>query len=130
DFTKLTALVVEDDEFIRMTLKKLLVGFSFQEVLEAANGMEGVNLLDKNPDIIICDINMEPLNGFEFAKHVRALKSITRNVPIIFLTGDAKAESVHNAIDVAADSYLLKPVTPGTLKKRITALLGKRNFIG
>jgi two-component system chemotaxis response regulator CheY len=121
--TGFAALVVDDNDFIRATLKKDLRLFGFTEVYEAANGMEALEMLVRNPDIIICDINMEPLNGFEFLKHVRALEHPKGKVPVIFLTGDAQAEQVKTAIDLSVDAYLLKPVTQENLRKKIVTLL-------
>ena len=128
DLTRFTALVVDDNDFIRLGLKKDLGTLGFKEVFEAVNGMEALKLLYKNPDIIICDINMEPLNGFEFVKHVRSLEPPACKVPIIFLTGDAHEEKVQGAINLAVDAYLLKPVTLENLKKKIITLMSRKNI--
>ncbi len=121
-----TALVIDDNDFIRLTLKKDLGALGFTDVYEAINGMEALTQLERKPDIIICDINMEPLNGFEFVKHVRALNPPASKVPIIFLTGDAHKDSVHEAISLSIDGYLLKPVTQEKLKSKLTALLSAK----
>lgn len=126
DLTHCVALVVDDNEFVRLEMKKNLNYLGFKEVYEAANGMEAVQLLPKNPDIIICDINMEPLNGFEFVKHVRALPPPAGEVPVIFLTGDAQKEQVQEAINLSVNAYLLKPVTIENLKSKIMAVLSRR----
>ncbi len=121
--TGFTALVIDDNEFIRLTLKKDLNTFGFAEVFEASNGMEALQLLEKNPDIIICDIHMEPVNGLEFLKQMRALPSPISKAPVIFLTGDAYEERVQEAVNLSVDAYLLKPVTAENLKKKLVALL-------
>ena len=126
DLTRFVALVVDDNSFIRLSLKKELTHIGFKEICEAANGIDALQMLDKNPDIIICDINMEPLNGFEFVKHVRALQAPANEVPIIFLTGDAHEEQVQSAMKLAIDGYLLKPVSQESLKKKVVALMSRK----
>jgi two-component system chemotaxis response regulator CheY len=126
DLTQCVALVIDDNEFVRLEMKKNLLCLGFKEVLDAANGMDALLLVSKNPDIIICDINMEPLNGFEFVKHIRALAPPACDVPIIFLTGDAQVKQVQEAISLSVNAYLLKPVTLENLKDRVTKLLSDR----
>jgi two-component system chemotaxis response regulator CheY len=87
------------------------------------NGAEGIEALAKNPDIVVCDINMAPMNGFDFLKHVRALPAPANKIPIIFLTSNASAEFVQKAIDMDIDAYLLKPVTSANLKTKMVMLL-------
>src|SRR5688572_26628539 len=101
DFRNSVVLVVEDNEFIRLMLKKYLSEYGFKEILEAVNGMDGIRQLGKNPDLIVCDINMAPVNGFEFVKHVRALEGPAGQVPIIFLTGNASAKDVQGALELS-----------------------------
>ncbi len=126
DLSYFVALVVDDDAFIRLELKKQLTYLGFNTIFEAASGEEAIQLLEKSPDIIICDINMQPLNGFAFARHVRSLAPPDRYVPIIFLTGDAKEQQVQEAKDLAVNAYLLKPVTLDNLKGKVmTKLLVK-----
>lgn len=125
DLGQFTALVVDDNDFIRLEMKKNLIYLGLKEVFEAANGMDALQLLEKKPDIIICDINMEPLNGFEFVKHVRALAPPACDVPVIFLTGEAKEQQVQEAKNLAVNAYLLKPVTLDNLKSKLVKLLGR-----
>jgi two-component system chemotaxis response regulator CheY len=127
DLTRYVALVVDDNDFIRLEMSNNLSYLGFKEVYSAADGMEALKMLEKNPDIVVCDINMEPLNGFEFVKHVRALPSPACNTPIIFLTGDAQEKQVQEAIDLSVNAYLLKPVSLDNLKSKIAKLLaGKK----
>lgn len=66
DFSQYRALIAEDNDFVRYMVRKHLIDFGFKEVLEASNGTEAMQLLMRRPDIIICDIGMEPMNGYEF----------------------------------------------------------------
>ena len=118
-------MVVEDNDFVRFMLMKFLNDFGFKEVIEASNGEEGLDKLFFDPDIIICDINMIPVDGFEFLKRKRAIGSSSSKVPVIFLTSNASSESVQKAINMEVDAYLLKPVTAEKLKEKMTLLMAR-----
>jgi two-component system chemotaxis response regulator CheY len=127
DVSKLVALVVDDNDFIRAEMKRSLAYLGFRKITEAANGKDAIAIMDNiPPDIIICDINMEPVNGFAFVKHVRALPHPDCDVPVIFLTGDAQKEQVQEAINLSVNAYLLKPVTLDNLKSKLTKLLSEK----
>ena len=100
NFTQLTVLVVEDSDFVRRVVCKYLVDMGFKAVLEAANGMDGIAALKNKPDVVICDISMEPLNGFEFLKLLRSQPEPERSLPFIFLTSSADADYVQRALDL------------------------------
>lgn len=125
NYGKLKALVVEDNDFIRFTIMKNLTSFGFGEVLEARNGMEGLEWLEQRPDIIVCDINMEPMNGHEFLLHLRKSPDSVCNTPVIFLTSNGDEENVQRALKLHINAYLLKPVTPDALRKKIATLLSQ-----
>jgi len=127
DFSRLKILIIDDNDFVRFMLKKYLSEYGIVEILEAANGMEGLNMLFGTPDIIVCDINMEPLNGFEFLKHVRAMADGAGKVPVIFLTGNANLEFVQKALDLSVDAYILKPFTSDNLRSKIVTLLNRNS---
>jgi two-component system chemotaxis response regulator CheY len=123
DFSHLTALIVEDSDFVRHIVKKYLSEIGFKEVFDAANGMDGIAQLKNKPDIIICDIEMEPLNGFEFLKLLRKQPGPEKSLPVVFLTSSAEADYVQRALDLGVSAYLLKPVMPDTLRKKLAEIL-------
>jgi two-component system chemotaxis response regulator CheY len=123
NFFAVKTLIVEDNDFVRFMLKKYLTTYGVTDIFEAANGEEGIKMLPLNPDIIICDIHMSPLDGFNFLKHVRSLPTIQNKLPFIFLTANADAEFVHRAKTLTVDAYLLKPITSDNLKNKMIALL-------
>ncbi len=125
DFSQFSVLLVEDNDFVRYMVKKHLRDLGVKDVFEAANGKEGIQLLMREPDIIICDIGMEPMNGFQFLDYVRDAKDDQSKLPFIFLTSNAEAAAVQKAIDMKVDAYLLKPVTPEMLKKKLVSILQK-----
>ena len=126
DFSDFSALVVEDNDFVRLMVVKYLTEFGFGYVFEATNAAEGIEQLTRKPDIIICDINMAPTNGYELLAHVRNSGGMQAQVPFIFLTGNADKSFVKKAIDLKVDAYLLKPVQPQPLKKKIISLMMQR----
>lgn len=126
DFSKLKALVVEDNEFVRLTIRSHLNRLGIKDVSEAADGTAGLALLqEQQPSFVICDIAMEPMNGFDFLQAVRAMDNSLRNLPIVFLTGAADEKNVRRAIAGGVNGYLLKPVMADDLRQVIVALLKK-----
>jgi len=127
DFSQFTVLLVEDNDFVRFMVKKHLSGFGFRRVVEASDGQEGIQLFNQTePDIVVCDISMQPMDGFEFLKHIRNLNTPLRKVPFIFLTSRAESSAVVKARALEIDAYLIKPVMPQNLKNKITQILTKR----
>ena len=82
-------------------------------------------------DLIICDINMQPMDGKQFTKHVRmAPESPDPYVPIIICTGHAEIEHIRDARDVGANEILRKPINVHNLYERIRAIIEQpRPFI-
>jgi two-component system chemotaxis response regulator CheY len=123
DFSHFTILTVEDSDFVRRVVRKYLLEFGFKQVLEAANGMDGIEQLKHNPDIILCDIEMEPLNGFEFLKLLRKQTGPEKSLPVIFLTSNADSDYVQRALELGVSGYLLKPVMPNALRQKLTEVM-------
>ncbi len=113
-------LVVDDDlELLR------LIAFALRQagylVVEAQDGPSGLALFEKErPDLVLLDVNMPRLSGFDVLKKVRALKS---PVPVMMLTVRAAEEDQVQGLDLGADDYLAKPFSPRTLLARVRALL-------
>jgi two-component system cell cycle response regulator len=110
-------LVIDDDETMRALIKLHLVNAGF-EVLEAADAVEGGNLvLGKSPRLVICDVEMPYLSGYEFAT---ALKSdpLTRHIPVLFLSADD--DIADKAIEAGAVGHLKKPVSADRLVKVVS----------
>ena len=123
NFAPVKVLIVEDNDFVRFMLKKYLTGYGVKDVSEATNGEEGINMMSIKPDIVICDIHMSPVDGFNLLKHVRSMPDAESKTPFIFLTGNANAEFVQKARNLTVDAYLLKPITADNLKNKMVALL-------
>ena len=120
-------LIVEDQEVIRQIVWKMLKDIGFGNIVEVGDGSQAMReVLATKPDLIICDIAMEPVDGFKFveALQVRGFKDKDR-IPTIFLTGHTEREMVIKAKQLGADGFLVKPVSAKDLKARITFALSR-----
>ncbi len=112
-------LVVDDEprmtKFVRMNLE--LEGY---RVSEASDGLEALNKArDELPDLIILDVNMPELDGFETLKLLRQ----TGNTPVIMLTVKADEDDRIKGLELGADDYVTKPFSPRELASRVKAVL-------
>jgi two-component system, OmpR family, alkaline phosphatase synthesis response regulator PhoP len=121
-----TILVIEDDPAISMGLVKNL-RFEGFEVLRAADGERGLELaLDKRPDLILLDVMMPKLNGFEVLREIRRREV---DVPVIVLTAKGEQIDKVRGLDLGADDYMTKPFGLQELVARVHAVLRrKRRF--
>ena len=109
-------LLAEDHLDSREALCALLEAFGF-EVVEAANGAEAVELArQRAPDLVLMDIMMPEVDGFEATRRLRGFPE-TRDIPIITLTAMEGAES--DAIEAGADDFLAKPINSGQLLEKV-----------
>ena len=101
-------LVIEDDENIRESLVELLEMKSY-EIFSADNGAAGLQLaLDQNPDMILCDIMMPGLTGYEVIEAIRNNPSFTKT-PFVFLSAKAMESDIQKGLQLGANNYLTKP---------------------
>ena len=124
-YDEVKVLIVEDEEHTRAMIRGMLRQIGIFNVMEASDGKAGLTEIARTrPTLVLCDIHMQPVDGRQFLKMVRATKvDWVRNIPVIFLTADAKPETVKVAKELNVDGYLVKPVTVGDLKARIDAVL-------
>lgn len=115
-----TILLVEDENKIADALKEGLSEYNY-DVSVAYNGLEGKNLFLENPyDLIILDINLPFINGYELCKIIRERDKV---VPIILLTALNFTDNKVEGFDLGADDYIVKPFEFRELVARIKALL-------
>lgn len=111
-------LIIEDDEIFRSIIFDLLELENFN-VISAQDGFLGLKLAKQfNPDLILCDINIPHLNGYEVLNKLREDLTIT-NTPFIFITSDTDTKSRSQAMQLGANDYLTKPVKIRTLLESI-----------
>ncbi len=117
----LNILVIDDEPFIRNLIARLLRDLGVRKVVEAKDGAEGLNKVSLHIDLIICDLEMPNMDGFEFVRQLRTLDSIPKpTVPVLILTGHGDENSVRGAIDLGINGYLVKPVSKQALESRIS----------
>lgn len=127
--SSLRALVVDDQRTMRAIIRRLLSQIGVHDIDEAEDGEQALEKLrnptgDK-PDIIICDLHMEIMDGMDFCNHVRRDKNDDiRHIPVIILTGEQDT-FVHDVTkQVGATTVLVKPVSADELKTQIEAAVG------
>jgi CheY-like chemotaxis protein len=116
-------LLVEDNEMNRDMLSRRLVRRGY-EVVFAADGQQGIDMAaSENPDIILMDLSLPVIDGWEATRRVKA-QAATRNIPIIGLTAHAMSDDRDKAIDAGCDEYDTKPVELERLIGKMERLLG------
>ena len=121
-------LVIEDEEAIREIIDELLTAENYQ-VSVASNGNEGLELaLSKLPDLIICDVMMPEMDGYQVLEQLRK-NVVTETIPFIFLTAKASQGDLREGMNLGADDYLTKPFKRQELLRAVTTRLGKQQAI-
>ncbi len=111
-------LVIEDQEDNRIILRDLLNSAGF-EVIEAVNGQEGVDLARAEvPDLILMDIQMPVLDGYEATRQIRADAAL-QEIPIIAVTSYALSGDAEKAQAAGCDDYVTKPFSPRHLLAKV-----------
>jgi CheY-like chemotaxis protein len=115
-------LLVEDNEMNRDMLSRRLVRNGY-EVSIAMDGQQGVDMaLSERPDLILMDMSLPVIDGWEATRRVRA-NDATRQIPVIALTAHAMAGDREKAMEAGCDDYDTKPVEITRLLGKIAALL-------
>jgi DNA-binding response OmpR family regulator len=115
-------VIVEDDEDIADSIRYNLEREGFR-VRVAATGEEGLNLiLDRPPSLILLDLNLPHMSGFEMCRRLRA-ESVTARVPILMLTARTDESDKVLGLNLGADDYITKPFSMRELVARVNAVL-------
>lgn len=123
DFSALKIVVIDDQEFVRTIVKKMLQQLGTGQVSEATDGNSGLEVtVRERPDLVICDIQMRPMDGFGFVKMLRATPGVAAT-PVIMLTAHTDASTVARAKELSIGAFLAKPVMPPALKDKIARVL-------
>jgi len=118
-------LSVDDSGVMRRIIGRTVdvLGYGF---LEAANGLEGLEVVAKNHKdiaLIILDVNMPEMDGFEFLARIKANEDY-KSIPVMMLTTESERGKIIQAIKAGAVNYICKPFTPEDLTVKITDSLG------
>ena len=117
-------LIVEDQEDLRGILRDLLTGSGY-DVVEATNGQEGVaKAKSERPDLILMDIQLPVLNGYETTRQIKADQSF-KTTPIIAVSSFAMKGDEEKARAAGCDHYVTKPYSPIQLLKIIRGFVGE-----
>ncbi len=121
DYQRLNVLVVEDQDMVREIAVAILRARGCGAIRAASDARQALKLVaDEAPDLILCDISMEPMDGFQF---VEALQKTGRRIPTIYLTAHSTADFVKRAKQLGVEAYIVKPVKRAVLEERIRAVL-------
>ena len=119
-----TVLIIEDDIVLRENTAELLE-LSNYNVITAANGKVGIDLAKTQlPDIIVCDIMMPELDGYETLKALAQNKT-TKHIPFIFLSAKIEHKDIRKGMNMGADDYITKPFNEDELISAIESRLAK-----
>lgn len=113
-----TILIIEDDRDIRGGIRILLEREGYS-VLEAEDGLHGLDLVAREPDLVILDVMMPGISGIQTCREIREIS----NVPVLFLTARVREKDKLAGLAAGGDDYLTKPFSYGELLGRVKALL-------
>ena len=119
---RLKILVVDDESRMRKLVKDFLVKRDF-DVVEAEDGEQAIDIFyeDKSISLIILDVMMPKMNGYEAARYIRKIDNrMKADIPIIAMTANAFAEDVQAALNAGMDDHVAKPVDMSILTSVIT----------
>ncbi len=129
-------LVIEDDIQLGKTIMNLLIVHGY-DVCYVNNGASGIQkAFEYNPDLILCDIRMDPIDGFQVFNVLKESTLVDR-IPFIFITGSSDIQDIRFGLDLGADDYFVKPFENENLinaiEKRLNKFqklkeIGKREF--
>lgn len=118
-------LVIDDSSTMRKIVSRALrqAGLDFDEILEASDGQEALNLLEKEKvDLILSDINMPNMDGIEFLRQKREIDAI-KNIPVVMITTEGGADIIGEAKQLGAAGNIKKPFTPDKINEVISAIM-------
>jgi two-component system chemotaxis response regulator CheY len=120
--SKRTILIVDDSEFVRNYHASVLEQAQFR-VLTAVDGSDGLEKLFSNPcDLVLTDINMGNMDGYEFIRRVRA-EGHYRSLPIIIVSTESEGKDKTKGFEAGATLYLVKPCAPELMVENVRMML-------
>jgi len=121
-----TILYVEDNFDNRMLVRRVLEAEGYR-VVEAEDGTQGIEWLrSETPDLVLMDINLPEIDGYEVTKRFKQLPSMTK-VPVIAMTANVMKGDREKTLAAGCDGYIPKPIDIDTLPDQIARFLGTRN---
>lgn len=119
-------LIVDDEkdiiEFIQYNLEQ--DGF---QVIAASNGKDAIEKMKEKPDLVVLDVMMPNLDGYEVCEKIRS-KKVYKDIPILFLTAKSREQDEIHGLNIGADDYITKPVSIKKLIARIKSNIRRRDI--
>ncbi|MGI8907793.1 MAG: response regulator transcription factor [Candidatus Sumerlaeaceae bacterium] len=114
-------LIADDEEDIKIVVKFFLESRGY-EVLTAFDGLDAISMCEtENPDLLLLDVMMPVMSGFEVARRLKANPK-TADIPIIMLSAASQAGSIKEGLEAGARDYIVKPFEPAKLEEMIRAI--------
>ena len=125
DMGTLRLLVVDDETFMRQLIVRLLSEIGIRDISWAEDGAKAVELIGKTRepyDLIVCDLEMPHMNGFDLVRYLRGLdEPRLKRTPVIILTGHSHEGYLHEAVSLGIHGFLTKPISRRKLETRIVS---------
>lgn len=119
-------LIVEDEEIVRSNIAEILESENF-EVIETDNGISAIKSLENSlPDLIISDIMMPGIDGYDLVKYIQS-NPVTSGIPIILLTARSETRDIRMGMQYGADDYITKPFKANDLISAVKTRLQKQS---
>ena len=121
-------LIIDDDNITRLTLTKVLEKDGGYQIINARNGVEGLEQFKKHrPDMVLMDVMMPEMDGYETCQEIRKISDADAT-PIIMLTGLNDVDSIGNSFDVGATDFITKPINWPILSQRVRYAMRASEF--
>ena len=136
---ELKVLVIDDDRHMRTLIRNVAFALGVKDADDAKDGTAAFEVMEGfAPDLILCDLKMEPMGGLEFVRRLRSdPENPHRLVPVIMVTAYADLDAVAGARDTGVNEFMAKPLSAAALEKRIRhvledprAFVAAENFAG
>lgn len=132
DLSRMSFLVIEDNPHMRSIFRSILSGFGVRAIYEASDGAEGLEMvLERSPDVVLCDWMMTPMSGAEFTRILRKDRDMSVcTTPVIIVSAHARKNVIIEAIRLGIHGFVAKPVSPAVLHDRIMDVIVKHGQYG
>jgi len=125
----LNVLIVDDSSLTRKAIKRIIdmVGLDIEEIFEAENGKQALNILDEhNIDLVLADLNMPEMGGIEMIYHMRGNET-TKFIPVVIVSTESSTTRIEGLLPDGAKDYLHKPFTPEQFKEVMERVIGVKS---
>ncbi|MEE4012495.1 response regulator [Roseibium sp. FZY0029] len=132
DLSRISCLIAEDNPHMRSILRSVLTGFGIRSAYEATDGAEALEMVvDRKPDIVLCDWVMNPFGGNEFLRILRSDRDLViSTTPVLIVTAHAKRATILEGIEIGIHGFVAKPIAPAILYRHIGEILERQEIHG